>query len=386
VGVVFRTPTNGTIHHCYRVEAATSLVSAAWTPVRTIAGCDAKQAVTNAVSLAGDTAFYRVVATSNSAEYVDGYYLAIDVSGGTGASSYPVAYYDNASAVPGGVTNGLYKTDQILLRRIPAGIFTMGSPTGELGRETWSYSPDGPETNETQRQVTLTKDFYIGVFEVTQKQWALVMGTWQSWFTNVIYRDSRPADWVSYYELREDPSYKDDPAVDWPSNTMVNANSFMGKLRAKTGLTTLDLPTDAQWEYACRAGTTTALNSGHNLTNTTVDAQMAAVGRYYYNGGANTTRGCDPSAGTAIVGSYLPNAWGLYDMHGNLGELCLDWYETYHAPTTDPVGAEAGTRRAERGSSWGERDTGRNRSAFRRARPPNSRGGSTGFRLCMTLP
>ena len=105
----------------------------------------------------------------------------------------------------------------------------------------------------------------------------------------------------------------------------------MGVLRAKAGMV-FDLPTEAQWEYACRAGTTTAVNTGKNLTNGSSDPAMDEVATYSHNMGGNYS----------TVGSYLPNAWGLYDMHGNVAEWCLDWYhhlmnETYMEAETDPV-------------------------------------------------
>ena len=301
-------------------------------------------------------------------------YMAIDVSAGPAASSYPVRYFATAEDVPGGATNDLYKTLHILMRRIPAGTFTMGSPETELGRF----------GNEAQRQVTLTKDYYIGVFEVTQKQWERVMGNWPSYFTNAVHRDTRPVELVSYYEIRENP---DNSAItpNWPDSSQVHVNSFMGRLRAKTGLATLDLPTEAQWERAARAGTDTALNSGKNLTATGSCPNMTEAGRYWYNGGSGYTQNGTTAVGTAKVGSYLPNAWGLHDMHGNVFEWCLDWHEAYHAPTTDPAGAASGSYRVLRGGSCD--DYARYcRSAYRFSSTPSFRNGSIGFRLSRTLP
>ncbi len=126
----------------------------------------------------------------------------------------------------------------------------------------------------------------------------------------------------------------------------------MGKLRAKTGLSTFDLPTEAQWEYACRAGTGTALSSGYNLTSTGSDPRMAEVGRYAYNGGSSWTQNGNTSVGTAKVGSYLPNSWGLYDMHGNVWEWCLDWYGMLSGSVTNPTGVASGSFRLLRGGSF----------------------------------
>ncbi|MCA1808849.1 MAG: SUMF1/EgtB/PvdO family nonheme iron enzyme [Lentisphaerae bacterium] len=298
-------------------------------------------------------------------------YLVIDVSGGPSASSYPVS---TLSAVPGGGWTEDHKTTKIVLRKISGGTYTMGSPEGELGR----YE------DETQHQVTLTEDFYIGVFEVTQKQWERVMGTWPSYFENTTYRDSRPVEQVSYFDIRENPA-NSAISPNWPASSQVHAESFMGKLRAKTGLTTLDLPTESQWEYACRAGTTTALNSGENLTATDSCPNMSEVGRYWYNGGSGYSSSCDPSAGSATVGSYLANQWGLFDMHGNVYEWCLDWYGMYPGTVTDPEGAASGSSRVLRGGGW-YRLARYCRSAYRSSIfTPSSRYNNHGFRLARTL-
>ena len=313
----------------------------------------------------------RVSVTADDGQTGSGQYMVIDLSGGPSASSYPVTYL---TAVPAGGWTDVYKTTKLAMRRIPAGMFTMGSPSGELGR--WD--------DETQHQVTLTKDFYIGVFEVTQRQWELVMGNKPSYFNNATYYQTRPVEQVSYYYIRENPA-NSAISPNWPASSQVHADSFMGKLRSKTGIPTFDLPTESQWEYACRAGTTTALNSGYNLTSTSSDPRMDAVGRYWYNGGSGYTQNGDTSVATAKVGSYLPNAWGLYDMHGNVWEWCLDWYGTYPGSAQDPLGAASGSCRVKRGGSWGNYAW-RCRSAFRDSVSPDGRSGGGGCRLSRTLP
>jgi formylglycine-generating enzyme required for sulfatase activity len=375
--LIFKTPTAGTVDHHYRVESSTSLVSAAWTPRRSVSGVGSLASVTNLVPSVAPSMFYRVVSSSNSAAFVDGQYMVIDLSGG---ASYPVTYYNSASTVPGGVTNDSYKTTKLVMRKIPKGIFTMGSPTGELGRS----------TDETQHKVTLTKDFYIGVFEVTQRQWELVMGNRPSYFYNATYYAMRPVEQVTYNEIRENPANYDDPDVQWPSNSAVNANSFMGKLRSKTGLATFDLPTESQWECACRAGTATALNTGYNLVYTATDDRMNVAGRNRYNGGyingfTAPDQSCAVGNGTAKVGSYLPNAWGLYDMHGNVCEWCLDWSGSYPGAVNDPGGAVSGLTRLGRGGSWSYGLALSCRSSSRGDYNPANRY-DVGFRVAITLP
>jgi len=296
----------------------------------------------------------------------EGLYCVVDLSGGISAASYPVTYL---TAVPSGGWSDEYKTTKLVLRRLDAGTFTMGSPSDELGR--WD--------DETQHQVTLTKGFYIGVFEVTQRQWELVMGTRPSCFNNSAYYASRPVECVSYDMIRGSSS-----GSQWPASNAVDADSFLGKIRAKTGLI-FDLPTEAQWEYACRAGTTTALNSGKNLTRTDQDAEMDKVGRYWYNGGSRCSQSCDPSAATAKVGSYAPNAWGLYDMHGNVLEWCLDWrqIDLGTSAVTDPVGPASGDGRDLRGGDWASYAR-YCRSALRIDFHPSNEGSNDGFRLACT--
>ena len=253
-------------------------------------------------------------------------YMVVDLSGGVDVARYPVRY----SATPPDVTKDECRTTELWLRLIFPGTFMMGSPAEELGRN----------SDETLHQVTLTKPYYIGVFEVTQKQYQLVMGKTPSSNKG----DTRPVENVSYNDLRGTAN-----GASWPISNQVDEDSFFYVLRAKTSLL-FDLPTEAQWEYACRAGTSTALNSGKNLMGTQSCSNMAELGRYYYN--KSDGKGGYTSYHTK-VGSYLPNAWGLYDMHGNVLEWCLDWYGGLSSSdATDPKGANSGSSRLCRGGCW----------------------------------
>ena len=250
-----------------------------------------------------------------------GTYMVVDLT--TGAVRY--------SAEAPDPSDDTCRTTELWLRQIPAGTFTMGSPEDELGR--WS--------DETQHEVTITQMFYIGVFECTQKQYNLITGDNPSYYQG----ETRPVEQVSYDMIRGTSATA---GAGWPSyGHAVDADSFFGKLQSLAGLV-FDLPTEAEWEYSCRAGTTTALNSGKNLASTDQDANMAEVGRCDYN----IYDGKGGYSEHTKVGSYLPNAWGLYDMHGNICEWCLDWYGSYPASAVeDPAGSSTGSYRVLRGGS-----------------------------------
>ena len=284
-------------------------------------------------------------------------YLVVDMSGGTNALKWPTSVLKEAPQ--GGWGEGC-KTTNLVLRRFPAGTYVMGSPANELGRS----------TNEVQHTVVLTEAFFIGMFEVTQAQWKLATGSNPS--PSGYMGDTRPVVYASYDMIRG--SVK---GAGWPANSQVDEKSFIYILRAKTGLS-FDLPTEAQWECACRAGTATALNSGKDLTGTTTCANLAAVGRYAGNR-YDGQGGCNGNFTT--VGNYLPNDRGLFDMHGNVEEWCLDWFGPLPSATeTDPKGRPSGTLRTVRGGSC-ELDAKYCRSASRAGIGPANRSTSIGFRL-----
>jgi formylglycine-generating enzyme required for sulfatase activity len=291
-------------------------------------------------------------------------YAIIDLLG-TNGGAFTVSYLNREP--PGGWTDEDRST-RLVMRRVPAGSFTMGSAGAELGRE----------ADEFRHPVTIPAAFYIGVFEVTQRQWELVMGNRPGYFNNPAYSATRPVEQVSYYDIREQPDNSDDPAVDWPATGAVNADSFIGGLRAGTGIADIDLPTEEQWEYACRAGAATALNSGTNLTALDLCPEMDVAGRYWFNGGSGYRQHDDPSVATARAGSFLPNAWGLYDMHGNVAEWCLDAYDAY--PGAPAIPGQGASVRVIRGGSWSgaAQDC---RSAGRDCAAPFSQEVNVGFRI-----
>ena len=271
----------------------------------------------------------------------EGLYCVIDLSEGPDATQWPVSY---RSAVPPDGWTAEYKTMKLVLRRIEAGTFIM-----------WY------DQSDESHRVTLTKPFYMGVFEVTQRQWELVMGSWpgSSPFSSYGRGDTYPAYYVSYHDIRGSSS-----GAQWPASSAVDASSFLGRLRAKTGLD-FDLPTEAQWEYACRAGTTTKYYWG-----VTMDGAYA----WYLDNSGSTTH---------PVGTRLPNTWGLYDMSGNVWEWCRDW-DGALAYGTDPAGSASGSCRVERGGSW-DYDADYCASSYRVNDVPFYRDNNRGFRLVRVL-
>ena len=265
--------------------------------------------------------------------------------------------------IPSGEWTEEYKTTKMAFALIPAGTFTMGSPSGEIGRQ----------GREDLHEVTLTKPFYMGVFQVTQKQYKLITG-----FDPSTYKgDTRPVETVSYNMLRGTVK-----GAEWPTGKDVDADSVIGIFRAQTGKA-YDLPTDAQWEYACRATTSTALNTGKNLTDESACQEMDEAGRYFNN--QDDEKGDKFYRQHTVVGSYLPNNWGIYDMHGNVCELCLDWIQGRLGtdPVTDPVGPASGETRVIRGGNYyGEaldcRSAARTMSAY-----PHAASDGIGFRLVL---
>ncbi len=261
----------------------------------------------------------------------DRLYMVVNISGGTQVDSYPISYL---SAVPQTGWSDEFKTSKIVLRKIEPGSFTMGCATNEVGY--MKYLQEDPYSFDAVRhEVKLSKEYYVGVFEITQRQWESVMGTRPSWFSVESDYATRPVENISYQDIRGVTSIPLASVI-----TNVSANSFMGVLRKKTGIR-FDLPTEAQWEYACRAGKSTALNNGRNLSSMVTDVSASAVARYRGNSGyaGRISRDWGLAKGTAAVGSYAPNDWGLYDMHGNVREWCLDAFSMLTVSTSveDPV-------------------------------------------------
>lgn len=298
----------------------------------------------------------------------DPMYLVIDLSAGPEATSYPSRYSFTAPDL----TDDTCRTTELWLKRVPAGTFTMGKGTG--GSDALAA-----------HAVKLSKPFYMAVFPTTQKQWERVMGTWPSYFTNADYRDVRPVEQVLWSDVRGHGG--------WYSAGTPGASTFIGKLRSRSGISGVEIPSNAQWEYVCRAGTT---------------------GDYYFNGEAGQVRTyartadwngtftkdpeCDLTAGTAKVGSYPANPWGFYDFYGNVCQMVPDgasaanWSGlTFPDLTVDPRWAFESDKNytfagIRCGSNWME-NPGQVFSARRKWTQYQSMSGDEGygFRMCVNI-
>jgi formylglycine-generating enzyme required for sulfatase activity len=229
----------------------------------------------------------------------------------------------------------------------PPGTFTMGSPTTEVGRQA---------DREDEHNVSLTKGFYLGKYEVTQAQYMAVIGTNPSQF-NATGNGNRPVEKVNWTE-----------AVAFCTQ-LTTQEQAAGRLPAGWAYV---LPTESQWEYACRAGTTTRFSWGDSIASTNAN--------YNWDGGAND--GNDFKQ-TRDVGQYAANPWGFFDMHGNVWEWTADWYQAAYPsgnPVVDPTGPASGSYRVKRGGSWDNGGTDL-RSTRRHGTSPGNRNYGMGFRV-----
>lgn len=279
-------------------------------------------------------------------------YMVMDLSNGA------KRYYTSAAAIPGGVGDVRYKSTHLVLRLCPMTESYMMGTANPYGTDHWIQGKRTP-----YHQVKFTRDFYIGIYEFTQGQYRTVTGSWPSckWGTDSDRRAEFPMDGngssLTHAKLRG--------GDDWPTrgHDAIDASSILGKINGKTGVT-FDLPTEAQWEYACRGG-----RAGCTIYN--------RDGFIYYNDADHTPKNeateclarvavCSSNSssekGPQVVGTMDPNDWGIYDMLGNLQEWCLDYgkYDNafYQACVDDPtlavnpVGSTTKTERILRGGNY----------------------------------
>ena len=244
---------------------------------------------------------------------------------------------------------------------ISPGTFTMGSGSKDYGKRiggkgpSKGYLPEDPDL-EKEHRVTLTKGFYMQTTEATQGQWKVLMGSSPSVFKDC--GDNCPVEKVSWNDVQ----------------------AFIKKLNQQEGTDKYRLPTEAEWEYAARARTTTPFSTGECIS-----ADQAHYDTRSVYPGCPKRRGTKSTSTVAVAG-FAPNPWGLYDMHGNVYEWCQDWFEAPYpaGPVTDPTGPSSSLDRVFRGGSWS--DIPRYlRSASRGSNSPDHRMDNLGFRLVKDL-
>ena len=258
------------------------------------------------------TRFNVTVAASNSPAY-----MIVDLA--TGAKTYN---YDWSQLMD--VSDATYKTDKMVFKHVSAGTFNMGCVPPSAAFQSVSM---------TSHVVRLTKDYWLGVYEVTQMQWYNMMGNWPSYFTNISDRACRPVENVTLAQVRGNWNI---------ARFSPPATSFIGAFAARSGLSA-DLPTEAQIEYAMRAG-----DSENWYKNANSNDKLVSHARVQNNSGGYTYNSNESqdlhnitiaTGGTAAVGSFLANDWGFYDLCGNVWEMCYDRasYKDHTGPQVDPV-------------------------------------------------
>ena len=307
-------------------------------------------------------------------------YMIVDLQNNPGETRY----YPSAEAIPYGITNNLYKTTSIAFRLVPASLvqWRMGAPTTEKGQK---YGTLDSSSTETPHLVAFTNDWYMGVYPVTQKQHKLFTNANPSTSTNHFPEtEAHPVETVHWTGLRGN-HVSSGTKGDWPTDGhQLDSASAIYKARTLMRLPSLDLPTEAMWEYACRAGTSTATYAGDLTASSENDADpvLERIAWYKANSGGHTH----------TVGLKDANEWGFYDMLGNVGEFVLDEWNRANSGSmstdsvVDPWGPETGVTypsRIIRGGSGYNQNTYRTRAAKREGDYGHASAQSyRGYRLC----
>ena len=288
-----------------------------------------------------------------------------------------VAYYPSLDYLPdGGLANDKYRTTHLVMKKVHAAgeTFLMGSPTTEANRG----------SNETQHRVQFNHDYYLAIYDTTRKQFELFGCTTaisQATPFDTDDPDQCPVGGITYNNLRGSVA----SGIDWPS-TGTTVGGYLATIRTATGISSFDLPTEAQWEFACRAGTTTAMYNGVESNK----ENFNEIAWNSYNSGSKIH----------AVGGKPANPWGFYDMYGNIYEWCRDGYKSDYGVTSDPEVDPAGPassaieptsagdkKRVKRSSSYLNSEATSRRSAYRTSTGlvPGNADGTYGFRLCIPL-
>ena len=306
----------------------------------------------------------------------DSTYMVVDLSAGT-AGPYPVRFI--RTDMPTSVFNkDLYKTSRLVLKRVPAGSFWMGEGTTSTTINRYGNITDW--SGVSRQYVQLTEDYYLAIFETTAQQYKLIRGV------NLEAKDAATAPKFGFLWTDSIP---DSPFSDLSARATCRGRPVSG----------FSLPTEAQWERACRAGTLTTYHNGKNYT-----GQQVADNRVYGNFCmCANTKDYGPAVskcgqGHALVGQFAPNAWGFYDMAGNVAEWCSDWYDDYPAPPegmawdetnplVNPTGPETGTIHCIRGGctdgGWNVIASGRRQAVPKTPEANNKH--RNGFRYALTV-
>lgn len=299
--------------------------------------------------------------TAIATNHFEGLYMVVDLARGKDSAYWPVQY---TACKPDTNSPAFYATE-LWLRRVPAGTFTMGYDNGD----------SKADACEPAHSVTLTNDFYCAVVPTTRAQHALVKGAWPNGEDES--KGRYPVSKVSYNGIR---------GQNWPNNNLTQSGQIVTLLRNRTGLR-FDLPTEAQWEYACRAGYSgNTMNDGtawkaEATVRDNLDVGYGPLGWGQANSGWRSDNNAEWQHPVAML---KPSAWDFYDFYGNVEEWCRDYYgATYYgdSPSENPPGASTGTQRVRRGGSYALNATALNSYTRRSLAPTTSTDVKTGYRL-----